>query len=139
VARFDPRQALEDHSLVEGHHQGHERIQRYGEVVPLQRLRERLAQNGSPLGVDARDLLAQLRPAPGERLELVPDALVAAVGVEVVHRRAPLLDERRVAPIHMALALDQPLSEALEHADEQVLDRAEVVMHEAVVGSGLLS
>ena len=40
--------------------------------------------------------------------------------------------------IHRALPLDQPIGEPLEHADEQVLDRAEVVVHQAVVEPGLL-
>ena len=40
--------------------------------------------------------------------------------------------------VHRALARDQPLGEPLEHAHEQVLDRAEVVVDEAVVDARLL-
>ena len=58
--------------------------------------------------------------------------------LEVAHRRPPLLDERLVGRVHLALALDQPLGEALEHAHEQLLHRAEVVVDEAVVRAGLL-
>ena len=60
------------------------------------------------------------------------------VVVEEAHRRAPLLEERHVGRVQLALALDQALGEPLEHPHQQVLHRAEVVVDEAVVDAGLL-
>ena len=80
-------------------------------------------------------------PVPAERLQLEPDLRIAGgeVGLEVAHRRPPLLDAGEVgAPVHRALAGDQALGEPFEHAHEQVLHRAEVVVDEAMVGAGLL-
>ena len=100
---------------------------------------ERLGQHRAPLGVHAREALAQVRIVPGERLQLEPDLLVGDVlADEVAHRRPPLLDERHVGRVQLALARDQPLGEPLERAHEQVLVRAEVVVDEAVVDAGLL-
>ena len=42
------------------------------------------------------------------------------------------------AGVHLALPRDQPLGEPFEHPHEQVLDRAEVVVDEAVVDARLL-
>ena len=42
------------------------------------------------------------------------------------------------ARVHLALPRDQPLGEPFERPHEQVLDRAEVVVDEAVVDAGLL-
>ena len=53
-------------------------------------------------------------------------------------RRPPLLDERGLGRVHGPLALDQARGEAFEHLHEQLLHRAEVVVHEAVVDPGLL-
>ena len=61
-----------------------------------------------------------------------------ASSLEVAHRRPPLLEKRHVRRVHLPLPLDQPLGEALEHAHEQLLHRAEVVVDEAVVRAGLL-
>ena len=61
-----------------------------------------------------------------------------AILLEVGHRRPPLLEKRRVRRVQLPLPLDQPLGEALEHAHEQLLHRAEVVVDEAVVRPGLL-
>ena len=58
--------------------------------------------------------------------------------VDESHRRAPLLDERLVGRVELSLAFDQPLCEALERADEQVLVRTEVIVDESVVDAGLL-
>ena len=139
LAGLDPRQSLEDDPLVEGDHERDQRVQRHLDAVALVRLGERLGQHGAPFGVHVRDALAQLRAVPGERLQLEPDLLVLAVGVEVAHRRAPLLDERHAGiGVHRALPDDHALREALEHAREQRLHRAEVVVHEAVVGPCLL-
>ena len=103
------------------------------------RLLEGLGEHRAPLGVHARELLAQFRLIPGERLQLEPDLLVGDVlADQVTHRRPPLLDEGHVGGVHLALALDQPLGEPLERPHEQVLDRAEVVVDEAVVDAGLL-
>ena len=60
------------------------------------------------------------------------------VADEVAHRRPPLLDEGHVGGVHLALTRDLALGKALEHAHEQLLDRAEVVVDEAVVRPGLL-
>ena len=86
-----------------------------------------------------REPLAQLGAVPGERLQLEPDLLVRGVlAHEVAHRRPPLLDEGLVGRVELALARDQALGEPLEHAHEQLLDRAEVVVDETVVRAGLL-
>ena len=85
------------------------------------------------------DALAQLGLVPGERLELEPDLLVRDVlAHEVAHRRPPLLEEGHVGGVHLALPRDQPLGEPFERPHEQVLDRAEVVVDEAVVDARLL-
>ena len=78
-------------------------------------------------------------PVPGERLELEPDLLVADVLLdEVAHRRAPLLDERHLCGVHLALACNQTLGETLEGTDEHILDRPEVVVDEPVIDACLL-
>ena len=112
-----------------------------GISIPSSRARlcERLGQHGAPLGVHAREALAQLGVVPGQRLQLEPDLLVGDVlAHQVAHRRPPLLDERHVGRVQLALARDQPLGEALERPHQQVLDRAEVVVDEAVVDARLL-
>src|SRR4029079_9378147 len=58
---------------------------------------------------------------------------------EIRHRGAPLLDERHVARVQLALALDQPAGEALERAHEERVARPEVVVDEAVVDAGFLA
>ena len=42
-----------------------------------------------------------------------------------------------VGRVHLALPRDQALGEALEHLDEQLVHRAEVVVDEALVGARL--
>ena len=77
--------------------------------------------------------------APRQRLQLHPDLGVAGIQILVleVPGGAPLLDERRIARVHLALTGHQPCGEALEHLDEELVDRAEVVVDEALVGAGL--
>ena len=77
--------------------------------------------------------------APGERLKLHPDLRIARVEVVLLEApcRAPLLDERQVGRVHLALPGHQALGEALEHLDEELVHRAEVVVHEALVGARL--
>ena len=138
VAVLEPPQPFEDDPLVEGDHERDERVERHRDPVLLARLRERLGEDRAPFVVNASDALLELGPVPGERLQLVPDLLVLAVGVEVAHRRPPLLGEGDLGVgVHRSLPHDQPLREPLEHADEQALDRAEVIVDEPVVHPGL--
>ena len=139
VAGLDSRKPLEHDSLVEGDDQRDERFERHLDPVVLAWRGEGLCQNRPPLGVHPVDALLQLGPVPGERLELVPDLLVGSVFAHhVAHRRPPLLEEGHVGGVHLALPRDLPLGEAFEHPHEQVLDRAEVVVDEAVVDARLL-
>ena len=85
-----------------------------------------------------REPLLELGPVPGECLQLEPDLLVRQILIEVGHRRPPLLEKRGVGRVQLALPLDQPLGEALEHAHEELLHRAEVVVDEAVVRAGFI-
>ena len=103
-------------------------------------LRNASVSTGSPLRVDRRHPLAHLGVVPGHRLELEPDLGVAGrqVLIEESHRGAPLLDERHVGRVHLLLALDEPTRESLQHPEEQLLHRAEVVVNEAMVGAGFL-
>ncbi len=103
------------------------------------RLLERFRHTERHSPCTPRDPLAQLRPVPGERLQLEPDLLVGHVLLdEEPHGGAPLLDEGQFGRVKLPLPHCQPLGEALEHAHEQVLHRAEVVVDEAVVHAGLL-
>ena len=62
----------------------------------------------APLGVHAGKPLAEVGVVPRERLQLEPDLLVGLVlAHEVAHRRPPLLDERHVGRVELALAVDQ--------------------------------
>src|SRR6266508_2394410 len=79
VASRDPGEPLENDSLVEGHHERDERVEGHLDPVAFRRLGERLRENRPPLVVDAREWLAQLRPVPGERLQLEPALLVGHV------------------------------------------------------------
>ena len=139
MSGLDPAEALDDDPDVERHHERDERLERHVDPELAVRLLERLGQHGAPFGIDAREALAQLRLVPGERLQLEPDLLVGDVlAHQVAHRRPPLLDERHVGRVQLALPRDQAFGEALERPDEQVLVRAEVVVDEPVVDAGLL-
>ena len=134
MAGVDAAEALDDDPDVERHHERDERLERHLDPELAVRLGERLGEHGAPLGVHAREALAQPGVVPGERLQLEPDLLVGDVlAHQVAHRRAPLLDERLVGRVELALPGDQALREALERPHEQVLVRAEVVVDEAVV------
>jgi hypothetical protein len=137
VAVLEPPQPFEDDPLVEGDDERDERVQRHRDPVALLRLRECLGEDRAPLVVNVSDARAELLPVPGERLQLVPHLLVLAVGVEVAHRRSPLLHEGglRVC-VHRSLPHDQALGEPLEDPREQALDRPEVIVDEPVVDAG---
>ena len=79
--------------------------------------------------------LAQLGLVPGERLQLRPDLGVARseVLIDEGHRGAPLLDEGLLRFVHRALALEDARGEPLQRLQQQLVDRAEVVVHEAMV------
>ena len=112
-----------------------------GISIPSSRcaLGEGLGEDGAPLAVDLGEMLAQADVVPGERLQFEPDLLVGRVlAHQIAHRRPPLLDEGLLGRVHLPLPLDQPFGEALEHAHQQLLHRAEVVMDEAVVRPSLL-
>src|SRR5271154_5621082 len=85
--------------------------------------------------------LAQPRLVPRQRLQLRPHLRIARreVSLDEADRRAPLLDERRVSRVHRALALEDTSREALQRLQQQLVDRAEVVVDEAMVLSGLAS
>src|SRR6188768_2210414 len=76
---------------------------------------------------------------PGERLQLRPDLRVARrqVLLDVGDRSAPLLGERRLCRVHRPLALENTAGESLQGLQQQLVDRAEVVMNEAMVLPGL--
>ena len=97
---------------------------------------ERLAQDATPFGVDVFDPWPQLRPVPRQRLELHPDLRVAGLEVLglVAPGGAPLLDEGGIGAVHLALALDEAIGEPLQDLCEELVDRAEVVVDEALVG-----
>ena len=139
----DSRQPVRLDAQVEGVDQRDPRLERKAlavEPVLVDGARERLGEHGPPLGAHPRHALADVGPVPAQRLQLEPDLRVAGgqVLLQVAHRRPPLLDEGHVARVHRPLARDQPLGEPLEHAHEQVLHRAEVVVHEPVVRARLL-
>jgi hypothetical protein len=139
VAGCDAGQSLHDDPEVERDHQGDESVERHVDSELFTWCCERFRQHGSPLCVDRLQSITQVGTVPRERLELEPDLLVTDVLLdEEAHRRSPLLDERHVCGIHLALTCDEPLGEPLERANEDVLDRAEVVVDEAVVDARLL-
>ena len=109
------------------------------EPVLRRRSLERLPQNRAPLSVDASDRRAQVRATPRERLQLHPDLGIARLEVGLLEppRRAPLVDERHVRLVHLPLALHEPGGEALEHLDEELVHRTEVVVDETLIGPGL--
>ena len=81
------------------------------------------------------DPLLELRPVPGHGVQLGPDLRVASrqVLVDVAHRGAPFFDERDFGGVEGALAVEQSFRVALHRLEEQLLDRAEVVVDESVV------
>ena len=102
-------------------------------------LGQRVAKQRAPAVVDAVQPLAQLGPVPGERLELGPDLGIAGreILLDEAHRGAPLLGEGRVGPVHRPLAVEDAGREPLQGLQQQLVDRAEVVVDEAVVLPGL--
>ena len=90
--------------------------------------------------VDSVQPLAHLGPVPGERFELRPDLRVAGrqVLLDEADRGAPLLGEGPVGLVHRPLAIEDPAREPLQGLQQQLVDRAEVVVDEAVVLPGLL-
>src|SRR5204863_7102302 len=103
-----PSQTLERIALPEGHGQGDQRLDREAvaiEVVLVRSALERLAQDRAPFGVHTCDARTQLRMAPRQRLQLHPDLGVAGIQILVLEAPggAPLLDERRIARVHLAL------------------------------------
>ena len=143
MACLDAAHALQDDSLVERHHQGDDGVDRESAAVdavgPHGAL-EGVGQHGPPLGVDPGHPLAEVGVVPRHGLQLEPDLGIAGgdVLLEEPHGRAPLLEEGDVGRVHRPLPLDQLVGEPLQHAQEQVLHGAEVVVDEAVVDARLL-
>ena len=138
MAVLDPGEPFEHDPFVEGVDEGDERPEWDVDAESLAHGRERLRQHRLPLGVHPCKPLLQLWTIPGERLQLEPDLLIRKVLVEIGHRRPPLHEERHVRRIHLALPLDEPFGKPFEHAHEQLLHGAEVVVDEAVIRPGLL-
>ena len=129
------REPLEHDPLVEREHKRDEGIEREVEPELLADRSECLGEDRAPLGMHPCEPLLELGAVPGKRLQLEPELLVRTIFVEVRHRRSPFLEKRCVRRVQLSLPLDQPLGEALEHTHEQLLDRPEVVVDEAVVRS----
>ena len=138
MLRLDSGQPVEHDPLVERVDERNQRLERHVECELVADGRKGFAQDGTPLRVHVHEPLAELGPVPGQGLQLEPDLLVRTILVEIGHRRPPLLDKRHVRRVHLPLPLDQPLGEALEHPDEQLLHRPEVVVDEAVIRAGLV-
>ena len=74
-----------------------------------------------------------------ERFEFRPDLGISRLKVllDVAHCGAPLLREGRIGPTHRPLAVEDAGREPLQRLQQQLVDRAEVVVDEAVVLPGL--
>src|SRR5688500_15277852 len=136
---------LHRHSVVEVPDEGDDRLDRIDVAVDAElvhRTREGVDEHRVPLAIDTCEPLTHLGAVPGHGLELEPDLRVARgqIGLEVLaHRGPPLVDERTWRLVHRPLAIDQPPREALEHLEEELLHRSEVVVDAAAVGARLRS
>src|SRR5581483_1764858 len=142
VSAVEAEQTLVQEALLELHHEGGEGLGReagFVEPVLVDRLGERVAKQRAPLVVHRAQALAKLRSIPGERLHLRPYLGITRLEVLVdeAHRRAPLLGEGGIGAVQGPLALEDALRESLERLEQELVDRAEVVVDEAVVLAGL--
>ena len=76
VPGLDAAEPLDDDPQVERHHERDERLERHLDAELAMRLLECLGEHRAPLGVHAREALAQVGLVPRERLQLEPDLLV---------------------------------------------------------------
>src|SRR5215831_2795902 len=137
----DPGKALEHVAERERlHHRGHcLHRQLLLHAVVAHRPAEGLPQHRAPLGVHRRDARRELGPVPGQRLKLEPDLRVAGGQILFLEPPGgpPLLQEGHVRRVHRPLPRDQPLGEAVENPEHDLLERAEVVVDQALVGPRL--
>jgi hypothetical protein len=139
VTRFDVAEPLDHDSDVERHHERDERLEWHLDPELTMWLFESLCEHGAPLGIHDCEPPAELGVVPRERLQLEPDLFVRGVlAQQVADRCPPLVDERGFGRVELPLTRDEPLGEALERPEQQVLVRAEVVVDEAVIDPGLL-